>query len=306
MPVLDSPGHHSSPFPFFVCTSALDRRQCAALDRLFDLDDAWQERNEAFYQCFIRESTADVSDDLLRDTVARMREITGLPLLERVLVTAQRMEPGQRIGVHSDRPLLGYEIARLVVQLNADWWPELGGALELYDDPERPAVSSLLSGYNQAFGFLLHPGSYHGVSAVTRERRSVVFNFWHPANTPDLDTEIRRLFEGVHFSELPSVLDSVASEAEATLPEDVTYRASLAAMALCRWGFDEDLVVAGYRHSAGLATSTEPAVLLASWVAYLDGSSFDLSRWSALRESFRGVSPDPRCARIWSLCLPEG
>ena len=27
------------------------------------------------------------------------------------------MDPGQQVGIHSDRPLLGYEAARLVVQL---------------------------------------------------------------------------------------------------------------------------------------------------------------------------------------------
>ena len=43
--------------------------------------------------------------------IIRMREITGLPLMNRVLVTAQRMLPGQVVGIHSDRPLLGYELA---------------------------------------------------------------------------------------------------------------------------------------------------------------------------------------------------
>ena len=33
-------------------------------------------------------------------------------------VTAQTMAPGQRIGVHTDRPLAGWEIARLVVQFH--------------------------------------------------------------------------------------------------------------------------------------------------------------------------------------------
>ena len=52
--------------------------------------------------------------------IIRMREITGLPLVNRVLVTAQRMLPGQVIGIHSDRPLLGYELAAHIQALFTD------------------------------------------------------------------------------------------------------------------------------------------------------------------------------------------
>ncbi len=40
--------------------------------------------------------------------------------MNRVLVTAQRMLPGQVVGIHSDRPLLGYELAAHIQALFTD------------------------------------------------------------------------------------------------------------------------------------------------------------------------------------------
>jgi hypothetical protein len=240
-----------------------------------------------------------------------MREITGLPLVNRVVVTAQRMLPGQVIGIHSDRPLLGYEIARLVVQFNKQWQAEHGGVLELFSSPEGEAVFRINPEYNKAFGFLLHVDSYHGVTEVTQPRQTVVFNFWHAANTPELAAHIQTLFANVHFSELPAALNPVASAAELSLPEDTTFRAGTAAVALHRWGYDEPTIVTGYQHSAGLSicdtndAETYAAVLLADWVACLYRDSFELTRWKILRRELEGIEIFPRLMPTWQLCLPE-
>ncbi|MBD9360413.1 2OG-Fe(II) oxygenase [Methylomonas sp. EbB] len=240
-----------------------------------------------------------------------MREITGLPLTNRLLVTAQRMQPGQVIGIHSDRPLVGYEIARLVVQLNKQWQPEHGGVLELFASPESNAVFRVNPKYNKAFGFLLHADSYHGVTEAIQPRQSVVFNFWHAANTPELAAHVQTLFADMHFSELPAALNPVASVAEASLPEDATFHTGLAALALHRWGYDETTVIAGYQHSAGLSvcntndTETYAAVQLADWVACLYRDSFDLVRWQILQHELKGMEMFTRLKPTWQLCLPE-
>ncbi|MBC8212070.1 MAG: 2OG-Fe(II) oxygenase [Gammaproteobacteria bacterium] len=237
-----------------------------------------------------------------------MREITGLPLVNRVVVTAQRMLPGQVIGLHSDRPLLGYEIARLVVQLNKQWQTEHGGVLELFSAPESKAEFSINPEFNVAFGFLLHADSYHAVTEVTQSRQSVVFNFWHAANTPELAVHVQALFANIHFSELPAALNPVASAAEMSLPEDTTFRAGTAAVALHRWGYDDATIVTGYQHSAGLSicpttdAETYAAVLLADWIAYLYRDSFDLSRWKILRGELEGIAMFTRLKPTWQLC----
>ena len=310
--MLLQPDHHLHPFPFFAVDAAFSEEQCAVLDSLFSQDNAWQHRDGAFYRCSLSDVTARIPATFQREILARMRDITGLPLVDRVLVTAQRMLPGHVIGIHSDRPFLGYEIARLVVQLNKHWQAEHGGVLELFASPEGEAVFSVNPEYNKAFGFLLHAESYHGVTEVTQPRQTVVFNFWHEANTPELEAHIQALFANLHFSELPAALNPVASLAESSLPEEVTFRAGTAAIALHRWGYDPATVVAGYQHSAGLVVScdtgdaeTYAAVLLADWVAYLYRDSFDLARWEILRRELEGVEMFPSLMAAWRLCVPE-
>ena len=309
--MLSQPKHHDNPFPFFYVNSAFSAEQCAALEDLFLQDAEWQHRDGAFYSCSLRDVTEVISASFQAEVLVKMREITGLPLVNRVLVTAQCMLPGQVIGIHSDRPLLGYEIARLVVQLNQQWQTEHGGVLELFSSPESGVVFRLTPEYNKAFGFLLHEDSYHGVTEVTQPRQSVVFNFWHAANTPELAAHVQALFANVHFSELPAALDPVASVAELSLTEDVTFHAGTAALALLRWGYDDAIIITGYQHSAGLAVcascdaETYAAVLLADWVAFLHRQVFDLGRWQVLRRELAGIAPFPRLLPIWQLCLPQ-
>lgn len=298
---------------------AFAEEQCALLERLFAEELAegewaagteWQHRDGAFYRCSLRDVSAEIPATFQAAVLDRMREITGLPLVERVVVTAQRMLPGQVIGIHSDRPLLGYETARLVVQLNRGWQAEQGGVLELFSSPTSAVVASVTPEYNKAFGFLLHADSYHGVTEVSQPRQTVVFNFWHAANTPELAAHLQALFANAHFSELPVALNAVASAAEATLPEEVTFRAGTAALALVRWGYDDATIIAGYQYSAGLSdcvplpagTETYAAVRLADWVAGLHRDSFDLARWEVLRRELAGMTVVERLRAVWGVC----
>lgn len=309
--MLLQPCHHQNPFAFFAVDAAFSQTQCTMLEQLFVQDGEWQHRDGAFYRCSLRDVTDAIPATFHTAILARMREITGLPLVQRFMVTAQRMLPGHVIGIHSDRPLLGYEIARLVVQLNKDWQAKHGGLLELFASPEGEAVCSVAPEYNKAFGFLLHAESYHGVTEVTQPRQTVVFNFWHVANTPELEAHIQDLFANLHFSELPDALDPIAAEAEASLPEEVTYRAGTAAIALHRWGYDVATIVRGYQYSAGLDSNDThdaeiyAAVRLADWVAYLYRDSFDLAHWEILRSELAGMERFTRLLPTWQLCLPE-
>jgi hypothetical protein len=119
------------------------------------------------------------------------------------------------------------------------------------------------------------------------------------------------LFANLHFSEFPAALNSVASAAESSLSEEMTFLAGTAAIALHRWGYDAATVVAGYQHSAGISTcdtcdaETCAAVLLADWVAHLYRDSFDLARWNSLQSALAGMEMFPRLMPTWQLCLPE-
>jgi hypothetical protein len=308
--VLAQPIHHDSPFPFFFVNAAFSDAQCAALEDLFLQDGEWQHRDGAFYRCSLKDVTENIPAPFQAEVLDRMREITGLPLTNRVVVTAQRMLPGQAIGIHSDRPLVGYEIARLVLQLNKQWQAEHSGVLELFSSRESEAVFKVNPEYNTAFGFLLHGDSYHGVTEAIQPRQTVVFNFWHAANTPELAAHVQALFANMHFSELPTALNPLASAAELSLPEETTFQASMAALALQRWGYDETTILRGYQHSAGMSVcdteqaETYAAVLLADWMAYLYRDSFDLVLWNILRRELVGIEVFARLMPTWQLCLP--
>jgi len=309
--LLLQPNHHHHPFPFFIVNPAFSELQCLALEQLFLQDSEWEHQDGVFYHCSLCDVTETIPVTFLTKILGRMREITGLPLIDRVVVTAQRMFPGQAIGIHSDRPLIGFEIARLIVQLNKQWQAEHGGVLELFSSPEGEAIFSVNPEYNKAVGFLLHEDSYHSVTEVTQTRQTLVFNFWHMANTPELAAHIQALFTNLHFSEFPATLNPIASAAESSLSENVTFRAGTAAIALHRWGYDAETIVAGYQHSAGLSTcdasdaETYAAVLLADWMAFLYRDSFYLIRWSRLQSALAGIEIFPRLMHTWRLCLPE-
>jgi hypothetical protein len=303
--------HYHEPFAHFLCAEAFDDADRKDLARLFAGEHNWQHREGDFYRCFLRDATVEVSADLRQKLADRMRDITGLALSDQVHVTAQRMEKGQDIGPHSDQPLLGYEIARLAVPLTTPWMPHHGGILELLDVPEGPAAVSIEPKYNRAFGFVLHPGSFHRVTAVTRTRRSVVFNFWHPANTPELAAAIEAILDRPQFSELPKSLNALACEAEDKRPEEVTYGASLSAWLLYRWGYEPSTIIAGYALYAGFDVETKlsveayAATQLARWVTQLDQGCFDLVQWEALKDTLHGKPRFNRLKSIWDLCIPE-
>jgi 2OG-Fe(II) oxygenase superfamily len=309
-PLLAQPKQHQHPFPFFSVASAFSEAQCTILERLFLRADDWRHQDGEFYRCSFLDVTEAISPEFLAELLIRIRELTGLPLVDHMHVTAQRMQPGQVIGLHSDRPLLGYEIARLVVQLNQGWQAEHGGVLELFASPVGKAVSRFNPDYNSAFGFLLHADSYHAVTEVTIPRQTIVFNFWHAANTPELAACVQALLAQLNFAEFPKELNPIASQAEASLPEDLTFRAGTAALALQRWGYDTATVVAGYQHSAGLLPvnpedpETYAAVLLADWVAYLYREAFDLARWKNLQGELKGLEKFTRLQTMGQLCFP--
>ena len=300
--------HHSHPYAFAHSPAAFGTSDRAALERLFTAEHDWQHRSVSGYECILRDATDEVAVELRLALVATMRAVTASPLTDDVQVTAQRMDPGQVIAEHSDRPLLGFEFARLIVYLTPDWCSEDGGILELLDGPDG-AVTQVPPYYNHGVAFVLHADSIHRVTEVHRARRSVVFNFWHPANLPQVAEAVGALLADRHYSELPEAFGRLVAEAEGTLDEETSFRANLAALVLHRWGYEPEIAAAGYFDCAGLAGSfalsrvSHAVVKLASWIATLHQGVFDVAAWLVLVEELRGVRPPEALAGVWGLCL---
>jgi len=307
-PLLAKVRRHEHPFAFYDCTPALSLDDCRALERLFEGEQPWQHRSKGGYECAIRDATSEISAKLKTMLIREMRAITGIALMDRVQITVQQMEPGQHVGEHSDHPQLGYEFARLLLYLNNDWQPADGGVLELLDGPNGNATG-IPPRYNHAFAFLLHADSLHRVSEVHRLRKSVVFNFWHPANSPALAAAIDELLAGKHLSELPEEMDAWVSPIECLLDEETSARANVAAIVLHRWGYDARVATAGYYACAGrswrVESETIAAVRLAVWIATLHQGIFDLAGWRLLVDEVGDLKPPVALLPLWDMCLPK-
>jgi hypothetical protein len=317
-PVLAHPVHHDRPWPFFTVDDALPPAARAALLRLFDRDLPWQ-RHDSFYQCWIAVVTERVDRELLAGVLARMRELVDVPLADRITATVQRMQPGDQALPHTDRPLVGYEAVRLVVQLDDGWRDGDGGLFLVHPDPDGTEVAHVRAPRaGSAVGFVMTPASHHAVSPTRRTRRTVVFHLWHAGNTPEVARLVGELYDGASLAELPAALDRVAAEAEARLPEPTTLHAALAALALHRWGYADVAVVAGYRRALGepvgddeigteSADEDDLAAALAGWVARLRLEDFDVAGWDALRRELAPRRParHARLRAVWDACFPE-
>lgn len=263
------------PFPLASTDVAFDAADVRRLEALFHPDQPWQRHQDHFYRCFI--AVVELPQPLLSTLSSQVSEALGLDLLPHVQVTAQRMEATDGSGRHTDRPLAGYEAARLVVQLDA----AEGGRFRAFDGEriwvDRPPQP------NQAVAFELSNASEHDVSEAHSVRRTVVFHFWHPANPPDARQRLDRLFGDLSIGDLPLALDPIMTEAEAQQPEDRTYEAALVAALLHKWGEPVDAVISGYREALDGRCDSR-----AAWLVHLHVNDFDRSRLPAGWRPFSG------------------
>jgi hypothetical protein len=299
--VLPTIQHHTDPFPFFTAEDALPAVFLSALDALFAAEQTWALHQDAFYRAWLCDVSDRIAPEPRAALIARMSAITGLPLTDRLQVTIQRMEPGQYAGPHTDRPLLGYEVARLIVQLSADWRPEHGGALLLHRDAAgEQTVLRRPPRHNTAFGFVMGPRSFHSVEPTTTTRRTVVFNFWHIGNTEALAGHVRGLLARVRFDRLPTSLDDLIDEAERSRPEEDSFRAGCIASLLQNLGLDEAVIAAGYRLGldSELCEDGADPIRIAAWVQWLQHERFDVQRWAELAPVLRRALRDPALADL--------
>ncbi|MFT4976101.1 MAG: hypothetical protein ACI8S6_001996 [Myxococcota bacterium] len=305
MSLLAEPQRYREPFPYFSCRGALPGEVLTWLEGLFLRELVWQHHKDSFYRAFLSDISELLDDGFRLALAARMRELTGLPLTDKIQATIQRMEPGQYAGPHTDRPLSGYEAARLIVQLNDSWEPDRGGLLSIHPDPQGATTTRQHAPvWNSAVGFVMGPRSYHSVEPARALRRTAVFNFWHTGNTMALSEWVSEQLSGMRF-DFDGPLGELASDAETRLPEEDTYRAGGVAHLLQRWGFDSATVAAGY--TAGLHPLSGPGgpseVLFARWVQRLGHEDFDTALWSVLQPSL-GLSGDERLSAGLLLAFP--
>jgi len=181
-----------TPFPHVVVPDCIDQGFAECLLTWFERDAPWRACSiDDFYQLFDLDLRAvGLPSDLgilLDDAFLEHLRISVAVLLEtrlspRIDVTAHKMLPGCRIGIHNDFGATG-QTHRLLIHLNRGWRAEDGGLLMLFGE-ERPSADSkdtkcFVPHHGRAIGFEISPRSFHAVSRVTSgERYAICFSFY--------------------------------------------------------------------------------------------------------------------------------
>ncbi|MEO0602217.1 MAG: hypothetical protein AAF211_12320 [Myxococcota bacterium] len=280
------------PVPVAVTSSALEPTALTRLDDRFRSTTNWVRHDASFYRCWIAEADDALPEAMrhrLRDEVANA---LGLDLAGPVRITVQRMDVGDGADRHTDRPLVGYECARWIAQLDTP----SGGCFRMLEPDgddwrtwlERPATR------NQAIAFELCDAAHHEVAECRTARRTVVLHFWHRANPPHARDLVHAWLAPMSFASLPRALDSRLAEADATTDDHVTGFAARVAWLLDAWGHG-DVVGAFARALTGAPPASEDEAR-ARFVVELALESFDRRAFEAL----------PVRARQWWLDALEG
>jgi Rps23 Pro-64 3,4-dihydroxylase Tpa1-like proline 4-hydroxylase len=187
--LLDFSAHavSGSPFPHFLAPAVLSDELAGRTLAWLEASTTWQLTITTFYEQYefsLLETSlpADVAElvspALLAEVRTQLEEALDAGPLELTDITVHKLTNGHHIGVHND--YLGQaESHRLLVQLNADWQPEHGGYLLLFNSADAHDVHSVVAPlHNSAVGFEISPRSHHAVSTVYDFRRyTLVYTF---------------------------------------------------------------------------------------------------------------------------------
>lgn len=185
---------YSSPFPHFYAADVFSPEVHKALLDWVNSESAWRLARTDFYEQYeIELHSASLPSSVAFLTsppfLTRLRSdaaiLFGTTFLDHIEVSAHKLTPGQRIGIHNDY-LPGQETHRLLIQVNETEEPDSGGLLMLFRSPNPRDVSRILQPKaNSAIGFAINAHSHHAVSKQHKGNRfTLVFSFferpkWH-------------------------------------------------------------------------------------------------------------------------------
>ena len=182
----------NTPFPHFAVPDFLPVKSEKILLDWFENTKLWSHRSEeGFYESYDMDLSAvqvppqvEVfrADRTLRSIQKYVAKIYGVSFKSKVDIMAHWLQPGQKIGIHSDYGPVG-QTHRIVIQLNRGWEVSNGGILLLFDS-EDPDISSVnnrfyLPGSRSAVCFEISPYSHHAVSPINNGMRyTLVYSFY--------------------------------------------------------------------------------------------------------------------------------
>lgn len=188
--VLENVQERRIPFPHFVARDVFDPALADAAYEWLSTQAPWHRHTHTFFDQFelslVRTELPPllydglVAPPVLRGLRHRMEALFGVSLADAFSVSAHRMESGQGVGVHTDRPRPGRETHRMVVHLGRGFDDSQGGHLIFFNSRDRRDVAcAFRSVHNTAVGLELSERSYHAVAEVMAGTRyTLVYAFW--------------------------------------------------------------------------------------------------------------------------------
>lgn len=194
------------PFPHFVAQRSFRPDVADAAHAWLDAHAPWRRHVTDFFDQFecsmlhmqLPPLLQDglVSPTTLRSLRRQVEALFSVSLADVYTVTAHRLVAGQGIGVHTDRPLPGYEGYRMVVHLGPACEDSSGGHLMFFHDDDIDALACGFRGvHNSAVGFELSERSFHAVGELSSGvRYTLVYSFWR-ADCRDIESSGVRIEE---------------------------------------------------------------------------------------------------------------
>lgn len=289
--LLPPPIRYDAPFAYLRFNQAL-APHLQALRAAFDAPRDWQRHQGTFYEAWMSPTPPPLPKEDLRQMSQSLSSALDLPLTEDVTLTLQRMDPGDGARPHTDRPLVGYEAARLIVQLTEDWAPTDGGWFEVHPDEQgTDTLRRHEPHFGSAIAFAMTPRSFHSVTPSRAPRYTAVFHFHHRANPRRLRRDLTDLYTGLRFDGLPTALDRTMAEAEAHHGEELTFQAGVLAWTHLQLGGPTPEAIELYEgHVSGADCPTGALPRLSWWLTQLHLGIFDAAAW---RRWAKGRHPLP-------------
>lgn len=272
----------SKPYPHFAIPDLFDADTAAAVLTWLEEDVLWSVESRSFYVhhgCtgLIERASGGpagviVAPETLHCMCNHLERIFGVTLSRSQFdLSAHRMLPGHRIGLHTDTPANGTETHRFLITLNSEFHDDKGGHLVLLDvnDPADSAVI-LRPVHNGAVGMELSERSWHCVDEIkSGTRYSLVYSFWsESAVTADaktsgpLDDDGPGGINEQELREMMSLLRELHADAIPHSSRSLIDHLSGTYQLLGKWQCDSDVCKAGLFHSV-FGTPSFPHSLLA-------------------------------------------
>lgn len=182
----------TDPFPHFAVEDFADSGIGGALLRWFETDAPWATHNQAgFYDSYdlsLRESnlptalTGLVLPSLTQRMRSEVARLFAADLSEKVDVTAHKLIPTYRIGIHTDYGET-QQTHRLLVQINHGWKAEFGGLLMFLSSKAPTEISErdklIVPHHCCGICFEVSQRSFHAVSPVKSSvRYTLCYSFY--------------------------------------------------------------------------------------------------------------------------------